>query len=46
MTSNLDVLDERVQRIQRRFEGPVLAAALLVIPVEKDEHLSSWDGIY
>jgi len=41
-------VDERSERIQRRFEGPVLAAALLVIPVIVVEETNSgapWDTV-
>ncbi len=46
--SNLDVVDERSERIQRRFEGPVLAAALLVIPgiaVEEARPGDPWETL-
>jgi voltage-gated potassium channel len=46
--SNVEGVDERSKRIQRRFEWPVLAAALLVIPViavEETHPGEPWEAI-
>jgi hypothetical protein len=46
--SNIDVVDERSRRIARRFELPMIIAALLVIPVivlEESPVGEPWDTV-
>jgi voltage-gated potassium channel len=46
--SNLPWMDERSERIQKRFEWPMLVAALLVIPVivvEESDYGQPWETI-
>src|SRR5215210_3572868 len=41
-------MDERSERVQRRFDLPVMVAALLTIPViviEESDHGQPWDAI-